>query len=394
MKGAVTILQTSLSKRNSGIEVLKILAIVLIVTSHVVQTVGTKGNAYISFSDYWVELTAATRKVPVLLLAMLRYSGELGNTIFFVCSAWFLLEKDRVDKKKILTILLDIWLVSVTILLTVLLLRHGQLDIRLILFSLFPTLFENNWYLTLYLIFYALHPALNLVVRRFERKSLFRLVFFGVLLYFVICFVNRLNNSLFDKGATFFVSRLIVWAIIYLLLGYLKTYAGGFLDSRRSGLVMLVVGFVGYYGLVPLTNLLGLQFAAFKKSLMLWYVPYNPFLLLLVLGLFVLFKGRVFHSRVINYVSGLSLYIYIIHENILLRWLYRPAIWRYIHDTYGYRHIVLWVLVLVLAIFAFGALAAILYRETLHRLVVLASGKIYPFFSGKWRKMENRLFSR
>ena len=46
-------------KRDSGIEFLKISAVILIIISHVVQTVGTP-NSYVPFQDYVVSLDTAT----------------------------------------------------------------------------------------------------------------------------------------------------------------------------------------------------------------------------------------------------------------------------------------------------------------------------------------------
>ena len=36
-----------------------------------------------------------------IILMLFRQSGALGNTIFFVCSAWFLIDKDRYARKKL-----------------------------------------------------------------------------------------------------------------------------------------------------------------------------------------------------------------------------------------------------------------------------------------------------
>ena len=74
--------------RDSGVELLKIIAVILIVISHVVLTLITE-NEYIPYSDYLLDCTHATTNVTVLLLAVMRHFGALGNWIFFVASAWF-----------------------------------------------------------------------------------------------------------------------------------------------------------------------------------------------------------------------------------------------------------------------------------------------------------------
>ncbi len=106
----------SYKKRESSIELLKIVAIFIIVLNHVIQTLHAP-NAFIPYHDYVIDLSHATSDIQRLILSMLRISGDLGNMIFFVCSAWFLLEKKNNDTKKIFFMLTEIWFVSVSILL-------------------------------------------------------------------------------------------------------------------------------------------------------------------------------------------------------------------------------------------------------------------------------------
>ncbi|MBQ3467831.1 MAG: hypothetical protein IJH21_05910, partial [Oscillospiraceae bacterium] len=88
------------TERNASIELLKIFALALIVVGHVVQTIGSTFS-YVPFSDYYVNLREVTDQFRFLALSMLRYCGNLGNTVFFLCSAWFFLDNNTVNKKKI-----------------------------------------------------------------------------------------------------------------------------------------------------------------------------------------------------------------------------------------------------------------------------------------------------
>lgn len=70
--------------RNSSIELLKILAIILIVVSHAAPLYGD--NTAISYID----LTKATKDVSEFILIIIRTLGQVGNIIFVMCSAYFL----------------------------------------------------------------------------------------------------------------------------------------------------------------------------------------------------------------------------------------------------------------------------------------------------------------
>ena len=379
------------AERNSSIEMLKLFGIALIVVSHVIQTLGSKGNGYISFYGFGVDLTEATTNVQYLILSMLRYCGEFGNTIFFVCSAWFFLDNDRVDKKKIFMMLMDIWTISVLILVPVLIAEHGQTYRSLVLMALLPTTFENHWYPSCYLILYALHPLLNQIIQKNSRKTLLRLNAAAVVMYFVIAFATCLTRYMFLEGTTFFASRLVIWVVLYFLIGYMKKYADSFmLDKRRYG-TLILVGFLGYFGLIWLMNRIGLRSEVFRNSLQIWRECYNPFLILLVLGLFHFARSREYTIGWVNYLSKLSLFIYIIHENRLLRSLYRPAIWNAIYLKFGYDHILGWTFLLSAGVFAFGLVFSILYYEVIRKATTGFYTGIYNRLSGTWARIENRL---
>ena len=70
-----------INRRNSSIELLKVVGIILIVISHVVQTLHSN-NDYVLANDYILDISMATRNIQQLILTILRYSGALGNSIF------------------------------------------------------------------------------------------------------------------------------------------------------------------------------------------------------------------------------------------------------------------------------------------------------------------------
>lgn len=59
--------------------------------------------------------------------------------------------------------LVEIWTVSIIILIITYIILRGDISTKIILKSVFPTLFANNWYMTCYLLFYPVHfhPTCN-----------------------------------------------------------------------------------------------------------------------------------------------------------------------------------------------------------------------------------------
>ena len=368
-------------ERNSGIELLKIFAIFLVVISHVTQTL-TNLNTYVPFQDYVLNLSHATTDLQQLILTMLQYSGILGNALFFTCSAWFMLDCNTNNKRKILQVLMDIWMSSIIILVIVLILRGGQIDEKLLLRQLFPTTFGNNWYMTCYLLFYLLYPSLNFVLRNMDQKLLLRTCVILTILYMGLNYIAEIF---------FFPSTLILWVTFYFVIAYMKRYLLHSVNRLKVNLILLLIGVIGNCGIICVTNFLGLKIDFFADQLLHWNRNSSPFILLTAIALFNIFRNMHFQSTLINYISGFSFLIYIIHENQLLRTYYRPLLWNFIYETYGYEHLLLWTLVLVLIVFLFGFCCSLFYKLTFQRVTVCACNWCYPRFTKAWNGIENIL---
>ena len=98
------------NNRNSNLELLKLIAMFLVVVFHVTQTLGTNFDYF----DGYINQDVATNNVQLVCLAFFRYFGTLGNDIFFICSAWFLSCSARKTKwDKVSDMISDTWFLSV-----------------------------------------------------------------------------------------------------------------------------------------------------------------------------------------------------------------------------------------------------------------------------------------
>lgn len=370
-----------INRRNSSIELLKVVGIILIVISHVVQTLHSN-NDYVIANDYILDISTATRNIQQLILTILRYSGALGNSIFFICSAWFLLDNDKVDKKKILHMLIDVWVISITILIAVYIIRGGNLQIKLIIKQILPTTFENNWYITCYLLFYPLHSFLNRLIKSMEQKTLLKST---LVLLFLYVGVNYILSG------RFFSSQIILWTTLYFAIAYMKYYLADLSNNVKFNILIFGIGFVGNIGIVCLTNFLGLRFEIFSDELLRWNSNCSPLLLLMALSMFNIARSVRFENNIVNYISSLSLLIYIFHENLLLRTFYRPQMWNYVYKQFGYEDILIWTLILVVLVFSFGLITSIIYRNTMEKIVTIVCDWLYPISQKIYKKIESNI---
>lgn len=364
--------------RDSGIELLKIFAIFVIVINHTVQSL--TNEAYnIPNNGFVIDISRATTNIQCILLQIFRHFGVLGNSVFFICSAWFLLKSKNWNKKKWLFMVIEIWVVSIVIFIITYIILHGNISIGIIISSLFPTTFGNNWYMTCYLLFYPIHPILNSIVNMMNQRQLFRSTLVMVFLY---VFMNFINCS------WFFSPAIILWITIYFAIAYMQKYLMSFVDNIRENIILFIIGVIGFIGIILITDICGLYSQVLSDKVMRWVNNCNPFLLAMSIAMFNIARNIHFKNRFINYISKLSLLIYIIHENIILRTYFRPAMWNYVYKRFGYSDVIQWVFIISFIIFIFGILCSILYVLTLQRFVNKVSGKLYEVVRIKYLLFE------
>lgn len=175
----------------------------------------------------------------------------------------------------------------------------------------------------------------------------------------------------------FFPSPLILWTTIYFIVAYIKFYMPNFQNDIKMNTIIFMIGITGFIGVIIITNVLGLHISFFAKQLLRGNKDCNPFSILIAISLLNLFKRLKFTNKTINYVSSLSMLIYLIHENYLFRTYYRLAIWQWIYETYGYENILLITIIFVILLFLTSMIVSIIYKETLQKLIAKISMKIY-----------------
>ena len=367
--------------RKSGIELIKILAIFLIIISHVTQTLfhGKYFNN-LQFNDGYYNATATT-DINVFVLMIFMYLGKLGNLVFIISSSYFLSNKENTNKKKVFKLALNTIIISL-IFLAIYLIANVDLSKKEIIKSIFPITFQNNWFITIYLLFIMIVPYLNIVIKHLNQKQLLRLSCTLFILYFVIAFIRN----------SYCLNNLIVFVTIYFIVNYFKKYMENFLN--KNCVILLVLGIISLTILQFSTNFLGLRFEFLQNKQFYWRVNNNPMLFIIAIALFYLFKRMSFKSHFINTISSLSLYIYLIHENLFFRRYTRVYIWHYIYEKIGYTYIIIETILYALLLFIISSIISYVYKITLDKFTDKLIEKI--FYSNKIKnifiKIENKMF--
>ena len=220
-----------IKQRQSGIELLKIFAIFLIVVSHVSQSLYTDGTYAIGANDYFIDLSLPTLSPLIFLLSLCRYAGALGNTLFITSTCWFLCGQKKYKIKKIISMWLNTYIISmIFLLITSLILCFSNIDKDYVLQSFLPNIFKNNWYVTYYLIFCLVYPIINIILEKIGKVPHLILA----IGFFIYCFILSFAFKFFASD------RFVTWIASYLVISYFRTYKQSIFDNKKIYLSLYV----------------------------------------------------------------------------------------------------------------------------------------------------------
>lgn len=363
-----------MKNRISSIELLKIIAMFLIAIMHSLPRYGN--TEWISY----IQLGSSTNNISIIILNILYCTGYLGNLIFIVCSAYFLLESKRTKKEKIINVILDTFIISIFWLLPTLLLNiEISGGVRRVIKQLFPILFQNNWFITCYILLYLTHPLLNIVINKLNQHELLRVNFLFVFIYCVIQF--------FVPGA-YYYNHLIGFIVIYFIVAYSKKYLNQLNKNNKINVLCIILSICINASTVLFMNFLGLKISYFSDKVLYFSDNLvNPCYVVFAISVFNLFYNKAFFNKnkYINYISSLSLIYYCVHENQLFREFIRPYFYK---TTFLYGHILFWTFIEAIGLFIFGLVISIIYKETIQKIVYYLSHKIYIIIKSIYNKIE------
>ncbi len=340
------------SKRNSSIELMKVIAIIMIILSHSMPD----GDG--SLGSSFIDIDTVTTNWQLLLAGLFKNMGQIGNDMFLVASCWFLVDSKQAKRSKVAGFLADSWFCSILMLVVFLLLGYS-FSIKYIFKQFFPATFNNCWFLTCFVLFYMIHPLLHAALESMDQKTLlrFNVVFF--ILYNCIGFL--MGNTMF------YFSELIGFCGFYFLVGYLKKYAADTFMKKSFILAVLLAGIVLWILSFAATDFLGFKVSMLSDQLMRWDTIMNPCFVLIGVGAFGLAHSGSFYSKAINYISSLSLIIYMLHANIIIRQYGRWDLFAWIKSNFGYDRLILWILTYAVVNLVVSVIVATVYDKTLRK---------------------------
>lgn len=311
-----------LTKRKSNFELLRILAMLLIICTHLYQH-----GIWFSPED--------TLLTPKLIAGNIFaiWTGSLGNYLFILISGYFLLDSN-LSIKKFFKLWLEIFSISVIIGVILYITKTpvitpSNTNYELLGFNaaaipmtkkdlincFTPTFSGNNWFATTYLVFYLFIPILNTTVKSLNQK---KHLYLCLLLAILGTFVRMLpNQALFQETNIFF------FILGYYIATYIKLYDPKLLKNQKLN-ILIVISLAILFILWIILILYLRNKVSFIKNNFIHFFCY-PFalgrfpVLIQAIFCFAYFKNlNIPTSKILNKLASTTFGVYLIHENRFL----------------------------------------------------------------------------
>lgn len=296
--------QKSDNLRQSGIELLRIVAIVMVLVCHAnARVLGLPSRAEV-FS------VPAPSIARMLFGAMAVY----GVNIFVMISGWFGIHaKPKGLAKLLFEVLFLLWGIYAVFLLT------GNATFNMHDIKVCLALTDEYWFVMAYVGLYIFSPVLNAFVEKASKRELQLLLVGFYVFQCYYCWASGTLDYFSGYSITFFFG-------LYLTARYFRLYPVRIL-SRHGGLV-----YVASLAVVTTVSVVALVLVG-NWARMLRYD--NPLVIVGAIGLLNAFSHLRFHSRLVNSLATACFAVYIIHFDPLVFHYFAMAVKSIYNSTSG-----------------------------------------------------------
>lgn len=293
-------------KRTSNFELLRIIAIILIVMQHLAYYSKFDHNSMSFFDNTYIYIV--------------EIFGKLGVFLFVVITGYFY-EKNKFNIKKYVFFDVKILTYSLLCLIFAVIVNINKISNENIIKTFFPCCFGLYWFATCYLLLIIFAPYLNIIIEKLDEIEYRK---FLIILFIIISIIAYI-----PKTEVYF-NNLFMFIFIYLIGAYIKKYdvSLGSNILRKTLIVLLFFSIV----IAILFMVMSYKVTIVSNYLMFPFYLNSPLIVFLGITVFLIFKNLKINSDFVNVVSKNTFGIYLIHENLLVR----DIIWNYFFNLSNY----------------------------------------------------------
>ena len=340
--------------RKSNIELLRIVAMVMIVAHHYAYHGGFAfPKNELSINRFWIQLILS--------------GGTIGVDVFVLISGFFLVSSEHIRINKIIRTWAQLLFYSFILFFCFVFAGIEPFGLKKLLISLAPVTYNTWWFASSYFVLYLLSPYINILLKSFNKKQY---IFFLASLFFYWCIIPTITYRPFQ-------SNFLLWFVfLYSLAGYVKIFG---VNISLSGGKLIALSFVCILCSALLSayfDLLGTKSHFFEHWAMHLYDMQCLPILIISFLLFIGFsKMNIGYNKLINIVASATFGVYLIHEHPFVR----PFLWKRILKGASYSESYLLIpysLLAVFLVFACCTIIELLRKEMIEKQYMNAVNNI------------------
>ena len=266
-------------ERQSNLELLRILAMLMIVTLHFFS-----GNRL------------PPRNTPNETVYFCYESLAIcGVDLFVLLTGYFSVREDRIKLRKIVDLLIDVAFWCFIGFMLNVATGDRPFSLKELIRDMFPIIFGGRWFVKAYILLMLLVPFINRVSLTIDKKSFRTLLCIQLLLFSI--WPSFLPNPPFDDYGYSFIH----FITIYMIAAYMRLYV-----DRYPAKWLCICGYLASFAIVLLTKVMNWGYE--------WAYNY-PFVIAEALFLFMYFKQISLKSSLTNRLASCAFGVYLIHTN-------------------------------------------------------------------------------
>ncbi len=302
-----------MKNRNSNIELLRIISIIMIIMSHYSVHSG------INISSFPIGINRFLMEGITL--------GNIGVIIFVVITGYFSIKKENpFSMKKLLNLYFQILFYSVTIYALSLIIGTEKINVKSLAMNLFPIVFNAYWFATVFILLYIFTPFINKFINKLTKNE----YKYFLLLSFMVFFV--LKTICLQK---LYFNELLQFFFFYCIGAYISKYESYIFFNKKIIISILSISLICVMLSIIVFDYLGNFNTLFSKHSTYLLSRTSFFSMLIAVCIFCLFlQKKAFTSKAINKISSGVFAIYLISDNNYVR----EVLWTDILNVEKYFH--------------------------------------------------------
>lgn len=291
-------------KRQTNLELLRIISMILIVMSH---------------TDDWLGEACQSSFLNQCIADWLNMGGQIGVGCFLLISAYFMVDQ-KFTIRKFLRLAGDVWTytLGIGIVFVSYILLHDNFRISfgsavmLTIRSLFPIMFSHYWFVTAYVILMFFSPFLNKLIYSMDQNTYRKFL----AIYIIISVV--LDGGVFYALDGMADGRLFPILLMYFMGGYIKKFGCPQKLGAKKFLVIAFLGYILLYLSIVGIGFLGnwLDISQLVENRFFFRTLNSPFVFVINVALFLGFlKMPMKYNAIVNAIASATFGVYLIHAN-------------------------------------------------------------------------------